>query len=297
MTVPPESCPHLATAELWGNWNSSNYHLFLNLACGAESITGGPRSYEANLKQCLVNVYALNSAINLSDPYFSVEGLNKTGPNGYSSKLDVVESSETQTKRQGEVEFVAAGVAKPGWISRLHAKVRFWGSRGEERRAKSKRSTSIQQVLSIVTYSGDGWWKVGDDDHGDPRYGGWLRGIYFRENPTKPLCTVHSARRRAEVRVLVCAERNKIYIDEMDADGRPKRLARGGRRAEALETLSARAILRGFAVAKRRLDVFYEQAPWPDVTAPSLRELIPLHGVILTLPLKEDTTATKLGAG
>jgi hypothetical protein len=190
-------------------------------------------------------------------------------------------------------------VAKPGWglISRIRGKFSYGASRIDESRAKFNHKTKYEEVISIISYRGT-YWAVGDDIRGDPRRGGWLRGTYFQEQPTKPLCKVdlHDRGAKAKVWIDVWARPGQISIHEIDADGQPKREARSRRRNEALQGLEMRARLRGMAITKVRPAAFSRRLPLIDAKLPG--EPIPLDRVTLPVqrPRTRDTPATKLGA-
>jgi hypothetical protein len=136
---------HLATAELWGNWDSNGkYHVNLMLSCGPEILNGGDRKYEANLKQCRVKLYSDKCKADFSDAY-SYE-LPATS---FSSNVTASDSFEIHKKRDGEFGVAGTGAAEHSLWWRLLGKIGFAASRKEERRAKFNRNTRSEQVVSI----------------------------------------------------------------------------------------------------------------------------------------------------
>jgi hypothetical protein len=267
---PPDI--HLATAELWGTWDSVNpkYHVNLMLSCGPEILKGGDRKYEANLKQCLVKIYTDRCQADFSGAY------------SYALPLTwkVTESRHSEESKEGEIGVAGTAETKSRWS-------RFLFSLRASRKAKSgataDETKNIEKLLRLVSYRG-GYWAVGDDHHGDPRNtGGWLRDQYFREDPTKPLCNVdlHDGCANATVRIEVWAQPGQISIYELDADGRPKREARSGSRREALGVLIMKAIFRGMAVTKARRAAF-SALPLIDAKLPS--ELVLLDRASCLVP-------------
>lgn len=238
----------LATADLSGNWDSHppNYRLKFSLACGPEILKGCGRVYKAYLKQCLVKLHTDGCKANFSEAYNSRVPLK--------SKVTETKSTEESRTKRGDVDIAGTGLAKPTLISWFQAKFKFGASREGESKAKLDQTTLVEQIVWLISYRG-GYWAVGDDHRGDPRYeGGWLRGPYFVEDPIKPLCTVDllNGHAKATVMVVVWAPSDQISIYERGTDGMFKREARRGNRSKALEVLGSKAILRMMVVTKGR---------------------------------------------
>jgi hypothetical protein len=178
---------HLATAHLSGNWDEDNpkYRLNFILACSSEILKGGNRQYEAKLKQCMV---WLSTDKCTADFFGAYE--YRLSADDFSTKVTSNDSFESDRSQEGQF---GIAVAKPGLMSRILGKISFIASRKDESRVKFNRETKSEELVSIISYRG-GFWAVGDDHRGDPRYeGGWLRGTYFKEQPTNPLCNVGKA--------------------------------------------------------------------------------------------------------
>jgi hypothetical protein len=201
--------PHLATAHLSGTWDSDNlkYRLNFILACSPEMLNGGDRQYQANLKQCMVTL----STDKCTADFFGAYECTLSADD-FSTTVTSIDSFERHRIQRGQF---GAGIAvtKPGWMSRILGKLSFGASRKDESRVKFNRNTKSEEVVSIISYRGNHW-AVGDDIKGDPRRGGWLRGQYFQEQPTKPLCEVdlHDRSAEAKVRIDVWARPGQIVL-------------------------------------------------------------------------------------
>ncbi|MGH9763583.1 MAG: hypothetical protein ACREAC_22355, partial [Blastocatellia bacterium] len=261
----------LAAADLSGNWESDNlkYRVDFTLTCGPEIINGGDRKYEANLNQCLVTLSAEGCKADFLGPYT------------YSStvKIKRTEKRLADVSRSTKREIGGGGsaVAKRRGLFQILAKINLGGTQETKHGEVTEDILESEQLVRLIDYRPIHYWAVGDDTYGDSRNTGrWLRGQYFREDPTRPLCKcdLYDRKKETKLRIDVWARPGQISIRELSASDWPEDEARLGRRNDALKILEMKAVLRGMATAKVRPSAFYPQLPLIDAKGPT--ELIRL---------------------